>query len=378
MQPIIPRFSNIQQLQSSSVDVKKLLDHGSLEVNGKTYHISAAEGSKINVELATKAKSFFNAVENMLFSSGESKAIAQILESKPRLVRSNALHMYDKGDLTAGPSGHAGRAESSKESSKMPTDNSQQQLQKWAKQAHKMSHPNERDIYKLYKSDKPNLPKVKPEEGQAMLRRSVQLSNVDGVDVFPQKTGAMPKDQMKLYLHNSPLAKGDFIMFRRNNVTDNDPHVSRITLSVHPEHAGELPEMLHGLIRDKDYLHSAKIAHPSFFGQDTDSVILYLNGHLGEALNLADEIQKKLPRDAMVNHNPPGMYRISKGFSYAESSEHDVSSYGMSRAMIIESAVTDKTQGNFEKRLDFQLAAKGYDPKHPAFITNSPSLDIIK
>ncbi|MGG8125614.1 T3SS effector HopA1 family protein [Klebsiella aerogenes] len=378
MQPIINRFTNTQQLQSSSVDVKKLLDHGSLEVNGKTYRISAAEGSKINVEMATKAKGFFNAVENMMGSSGESKAIAQILESKPRLVRSNALHMYDKGDLTAGPSGHAGRAESSTESSKMPADNSQQQLQKWAKQAHKMSHPSDRDIYKLYKSDKPNLPKVGTEEGKAMLRRAVRLSNVDGVGVFPQKIGSIPKDQMKAYLQNSPLAEKDFIMFRRNNVSDADPHVSRITLSVHPQHAGQLPEMLHGLVRDKDYLHTAKIAHPSFFGQDTDSVILYLNGHLGEALNLANEIQKKLPQDAMVNHNPAGMYRMSKGFSYAESSENDVSSYGMSRAAIIDSALTDKTQGNFEKRLDFQLAAKGYDPKHPAFIKDSPSLDIIK
>lgn len=374
MQPIIPRFTNTQQLQSSSVDVKKLLDHGSLEVNGKTYRISAAEGAKINVEMASKAKGFFNAVENMMGSAGESKAIAQILESKPRLVRSNALHMYDKSDLTAGPSGHAGRAGNST----TPADDSRQRLQQWAKQANQLSHASERDIYKLYKSDKPNLPNVEAQEGKAMLRRAIRLDNVDGVGVFPQHTGPIPGDLMKGYLQNNPQAAHDFIMFRRNNVSDADPTTSRVTLSVHPQQAAQLPEMLHGLIRDKDYLHTAKIAHPSFFGQDTDSVILYLNGHLGEAVNLAHEIQKQLPPDALVNHNPAGMYPLAKGFSYAESAPGDVSSYGKSRAAIIHSALTEKTPGNVEKRLAFQLAAKGYDPQHPAFVKNSPGLDIIK
>lgn len=374
MQPIIPRFTNTQQLQSSSVDVKKLLDHGSLEVNGKTYRISAAEGAKINVEMASKAKGFFNAVENMMGSAGESKAIAQILESKPRLVRSNALPMYDKIDLTAGPSGHAGRAGNST----MPADNSRQRLQYWAEQANKLKDPSKRDIYRLYKSHKPSLPKVGAQEGKRMLHLAIKLDGVDRVNVFPQHSVPLAKEEIEEYLQNHPLAANDFIMFQRNNVSDADHHASRITLSVHPLHAAQLPEMLHKLIRDKDYLHLAKIAHPSFFGQDTDSVILYLNGHLGEAVNLMHEIQEQLPPGALVNHNPAGMYPLAKGFSYAESAAGDVSSYGNSRAAIIHRALTEKTSGNFEKRLQSQLVDKGYDPQHPAFVKNSPSLGIIK
>ncbi|WP_049855468.1 T3SS effector HopA1 family protein [Dickeya fangzhongdai] len=229
--------------------------------------------------MATKAKGFFNAVENMIGSSGESKAISQILESKPRLVRSNAMHVLEKNDLAAASSSQAGKAQTS--ISPMPTDHSRQKLQQWAGQARQNSHPTERDIYLIYKSDKPNLPKVDPEEGKAMLRRSIRL---DGTGVFPQHTGPIGKDLMKGYLQNNPQAAHDFIMFRRNDTSDAEPSSSRITLSVHQKNAAKLPEILHALIRDKDYLHTAKIAHPSFFGQDTDSVILYLNGHLGEAM----------------------------------------------------------------------------------------------
>ncbi|KFX22056.1 T3SS effector HopA1 family protein [Pectobacterium betavasculorum] len=373
MQPITSRFSNIQQLQSSPVDVKKLLDHGALEVNGKTYTISAAEGAKINVELATKAKGFFSAIENMMSSSSESKAIAQILESKPRLLRSNAMHVFDKSAEMI-----ASSSQSVKDKiSTIQPDNSQQTLLQWAKQAKGTNHLTESGIYKIYKSDKPNLPAVTPEAGKAMLSKLIRLDGVGRVNVFPQQTGPIGKDLMKGFLQHNPNARNSFMMLRRAETTDQDPTTSRITLSVHPRNAAKLPEILHEMIRDKDYLHSAKVAHPSFFGQDTDSVIFYLNGHLGEAINLANDLKKRLPPDAVVEHNPAGMYPLAKGFSYAENAEGDVTSFGKSRANIIHSALTEKTPGNFEKHLHHQLEAKGYDAKHPAFIKDSPSLAII-
>ncbi|WES90240.1 T3SS effector HopA1 family protein [Dickeya fangzhongdai] len=85
-----------------------------------------------------------------------------------------------------------------------------------------------------------------------------RLDGTGGVGVFPQHTGPIGKDLMKGYLQNNPQAAHDFIMFRRNDTSDAEPSSSRITLSVHPKNAAKLPEILHALIRDKDYLHTAK------------------------------------------------------------------------------------------------------------------------
>ncbi|MEE3651636.1 MULTISPECIES: T3SS effector HopA1 family protein [unclassified Brenneria] len=376
MQPITPRFSSLQQLQSSSVDVKSLLDHGSLEVNGKKYHISTAEGATLHVALAEKATGFFNAVGNMMGGSGESKAIAQILESKPRLIRSNAMRVFEKSEHATASSSTATQGRE-RPASSIPVDDSLKSIQHWARQAKQLDSPSAREIYALYKSEKPNLPLIDPKDAKILLHKFVALHETEGVDVFPQQFGPIDKNLFKGYLREHPAAADNFIMFARRASGDSEGTTSRITLSVHSRNAVQLPDVLHALIRDKDYLASAKIAHPAFFGQDADSVIFYLKGHVGEALNLTNEIQKLLPQESLIEHNLAGMYRLDKGFSYAETAPGDVSSHGKSRANIIYNALNETKFRDIDKRLQKQLDLAGYDKNHPAFIKDSPSLAFI-
>ncbi|KPX60755.1 HopPsyA [Pseudomonas amygdali pv. photiniae] len=54
MNPIQTRFSNVEALRHSEVDVQELKAHGQIEVGGKCYDIRAAANNDLTVQRSDK------------------------------------------------------------------------------------------------------------------------------------------------------------------------------------------------------------------------------------------------------------------------------------------------------------------------------------
>lgn len=101
MNPIQSRFSSVQELRRSNVDVPALKANGQLEVDGKRYEIRAADDGTISVlrpEQQSKAKSFFKGASQLIGGSSQRAQIAQALNEKVVSART-VLH---QGAVTGG------------------------------------------------------------------------------------------------------------------------------------------------------------------------------------------------------------------------------------------------------------------------------------
>ncbi|RMP60566.1 Type III effector HopA1 [Pseudomonas syringae pv. berberidis] len=112
MNPIQSRFSSVQELRRSNVDIPALKANGQLEVDGKRYEIRAADDGTISVlrpEQQSKAKSFFKGASQLIGGSSQRAQIAQALNEKVVSART-VLH---QGAVTGGRLDTLERGESS-------------------------------------------------------------------------------------------------------------------------------------------------------------------------------------------------------------------------------------------------------------------------
>ncbi|MHB9358490.1 hypothetical protein [Pseudomonas amygdali] len=91
MNPIQTRFSNVEALRHSEVDVQELKAHGQIEVGGKCYDIRAAANNDLTVQRSDKQMTmskFFKKAGLSGSSGSQSDQIAQVLNEKARPRRS--------------------------------------------------------------------------------------------------------------------------------------------------------------------------------------------------------------------------------------------------------------------------------------------------
>ncbi|MBI6801738.1 protein hrmA, partial [Pseudomonas syringae] len=94
MNPIHARFSSVEALRHSNVDIQAIKSEGQLEVNGKRYEIRAAADGSIAVlrpDQQSKADKFFKGAAHLIGGQSQRAQIAQVLNEKaaavPRLDR---------------------------------------------------------------------------------------------------------------------------------------------------------------------------------------------------------------------------------------------------------------------------------------------------
>lgn len=148
----------------------------------------------------------------------------------------------------------------------------------------------------------------------------------------------------------------------------------RLTLNINPEHSQTVATALGELLTDKDAnpnLRALKVMGPARIGQRVDDAVLYLRGHDERgAKQVAAHLQGALSAtpDALLDHGPPGMTRVSRGVSYAETVPGDSSSHGNARKKIVAKAVEDLRSlgGQMEHHVSYRAFRSGYNPNVPS------------
>lgn len=149
----------------------------------------------------------------------------------------------------------------------------------------------------------------------------------------------------------------------------------RLTVNMNPERSQEVASALGGLLSDKTAnpnLRALKVMGPANIGQRVDDAVLYLRGHDERGGKVvAANLEKALEGtpDALVNHGPPGMLRVGRGISYAETAPGDSSSHGSARKKIVASAVEDLRKiggGDLQGHVSYRAFRSGYNPNVPS------------
>ncbi|WP_122669527.1 type III secretion system effector HopA1 [Pseudomonas viridiflava] len=375
MNPIQSRFSSVQELRRSNVDIPALKANGQLEVDGKRYEIRAADDGTISVlrpEQQSKAKSFFKGASQLIGGSSQRAQIAQALNEKVVSART-VLH---QGTVTGGRLDTLERGESSsattaiKPTAKQAAQNTFNSFHEWAKQAEAMRNPSRMDIYKIYKQDAPHSHPMSDEQQEEFLHTLKALNGKNGIEVRTQDHDSVrnKKDRnLDKYIAESPDAKRFFYRIIPKHERREDKNQGRLTIGVQPQYATQLTRAMATLIGKESAITHGKVIGPACHGQMTDSAVLYINGDVAKAEKLGEKLKQMsgIPLDAFVEHTPLSMQSLSKGLSYAESILGDTRGHGMSRAEVISDAL--RMDGMpFLARLKLSLSANGYDPDNPA------------
>ncbi|MFA1026043.1 Type III effector HopA1 [Pseudomonas syringae pv. helianthi] len=375
MNPIQSRFSSVQELRQSNLDIPALKANGQLEVDGKRYEIQAANDGTIAVlrpEQQSRAKSFFKGVSQLVGGSSQRAQIAQVLNEKAASTRT-ALHQSPVPDrrfdnLERGESSSAATA--IKPTARQAAQNTFDSFHEWARQAEKLPNPSRMDIYKIYKNDAPHSRPMSEEQQEEFLRTLKALNGKHGIEVRSQDHDkvANKKDRnLDKYIAESPNAKTFFYRITPRHERREGKHQGRLTIGVQPEYATQLTRAMAALIEKESAITQGKVIGPACHGQMTDSAVLYINGDLAKAEKLGNKLKQMsgIPPEAFIEHTPMSMQSLSTGLSYAESILGDVRGHGMSRAEVISDAL--QMDGlPFLARLKLSLAANGYDPDNPA------------
>ncbi|WLG82425.1 T3SS effector HopA1 family protein [Pseudomonas cucumis] len=380
MNPVQSRFTSVEALKDSNVDVRALKAHGRIEVNGKHYEIRAAADGQISVLRPDKQAAvdkFFKSASHLLGGQSQSSRIAQTLnekaaEAQPQVTRQLAGRLNLRQiNLEQGQSSSATSRVAIKDGEIPDGKKTFASLLTWAKKAQKLKQPMRETIYELFKNDAPKTKPMAPDAQKAYMAGLKKLERTDGIELYPQGLDGMSKQYRLLgvYMDQHPRAGKDFYRIvpepARRQAEGEDE--GRLTIGVEPRYAGELAKAMTTLIKSENSILSGKIAGPEIFGQRTDSAILYVRSDYAGTQELGRKLKSMLPAQAFIDHTPASMQSAGKGLAYAETVQGDSTSHGLSRADIITTALSDRSSGSLEKKLKTTLAAKGYNPDNPAF-----------
>ncbi|GFM72947.1 protein hrmA [Pseudomonas cichorii] len=381
MNPIQSRFSSVEALRNSDIDIHALKTHGRIEVNGKHYEVRAAADGKLAVSKPDKqamVDKFFSSTSHLLGGQSQRSQIAQVLNEKaaatpattPRLERM----LGKRFDLQQA---RIEQGQSSAPTNAVKTESGTPQgketfasLYEWAKKAKKLKDPEKEGIYNLYKDTHPNAVPMDRAKQDAYLRNLKSIDAHSGLKVWPQSMDAASPEhrRLDLYMKHHPNVRKEFYRISPDPVREKSENMGRLTIGVQPQYAGQLIKAMAAMVKKEDSIYSGKVDGPERYGSRTDSAILYVKGDYRKALELAQKLKETsgLPPEAFISHTPPGMHTIDKGLAYAETVSGQSSSHGDSRAAIILDALKRKG-GSLETRLKAALTEKGYNPENPAF-----------
>ncbi|MBI6738608.1 T3SS effector HopA1 family protein [Pseudomonas syringae] len=371
MNPIHNRFSNIEVLRHSSLDdIQALKSEGHLEVNGKSYKISAAESGEITVlkpDQPSKANKFFKVATHLVGVKSQREQIAQVINEKmataPRLDRMPGRRMNPEEGGSSSVANAIKLAEAQLSAKKTFAS-----LQQWAEAAQKARRKDEEHVYMMYKDDVPGTTPMNTRQQSNYLHTLKALNEQNQLIIRPQSQDHLRNKELDLnaFMAERPESRDGFYRLMPKKDRDPGKNSGRLTIGVEPKYAAQLAHAMVTLIdRDKS-VTQGKVAGPANYGKRTDSAILYINGDLETAARLAEELKtlSGIPADGFVEHTPLSMQSTGRGFSYAEDADKNQISHGLSRARVIVDAL--KLEGPLDARLKTALAAHGFDTENPA------------
>ncbi|AVB19695.1 MULTISPECIES: T3SS effector HopA1 family protein [Pseudomonas syringae group] len=375
MDPIKTRFSNIEALRHSEVDVQALKAHGQIEVGGKSYEIRAAANDELTVERSGKPSKFGTFFKSA-GSSSQSDQIAQLLNDKrgssvPRFARQGQTHLDRM--LFNIEEGQSSSAATSVQKNKQPNGRLvKSSLLELANEAKAAGTLNSGAIYKLYAKELPRVNLMPPTEHRACLAHMYKLNGQNDINIWPQNLdqlyGSVLKRYTKEFMKNDPEAPNKYYRIERSGERIGTEDVkARLTVNVKPEFHKEMVNAAVKLTAENRDILGSKVAGPGKIGTTTDAAVFYVGNDFSSAQALAQRLKELLPSDAFINHTPAGMQCIEKGLCYAERVPGDDTSHGMSRARIISSALADTSRSSIEKKLGNAFKNAGYNPDNPAF-----------
>ncbi|AHF70154.1 T3SS effector HopA1 family protein [Pseudomonas cichorii] len=384
MTNIQTRFSSVEALKSSDVDIHALKSQGRIEVNGKHYDIRAAADGKISVSRHDKQAvfdKFFNGTAHLLGGQSPRSQITQALNEKAASASSSApaTPRLERmlGKRFDAQQARVEQGQSSSATNAVRPENGTPQgketfasLYEWAKKAKKIKEPTKEKIYDVFKDNRPKVTPMARTEQDAYLRRLSRIDAHAGINVWPQSMDAASPEHRRLdiYMKHHPNIRKEFYRISPDPVREKSENMGRLTIGVHPQYAEQLIKTMAAMVQKEDSIHSGKVDGPQSYGSRTDSAILYVKGDYQKAQELGQKlkIMSGLPAEAFISHTPPSMHTIDQGLSYAETVKGQSSSHGDSRAAIILDALKRKG-GSLETKLKAALADNGYNPENPAF-----------
>ncbi|MDU8455794.1 MULTISPECIES: T3SS effector HopA1 family protein [Pseudomonas syringae group] len=370
MNPIHARFSSVEALRQSNVDIQAIKSEGQLEVNGKRYQIRAAADGSIAVlrpDQQSKADKFFKGAANLIGGQSQRAQIAQVLNEKAAAVPRLDRMLGRRFDLEKGGSSAvtgAIKAADSRASSKQTFAGFQQ----WAEKAEALGRDTEIGIYMIYKRDTPDTTPMNAVEQEDYLQTLQALDSKKNLIIRPQVHDDRQVEELDLrrYIAEEGNARTGFFRMVPKDRRPTEANSGRLTIGVEPRYGAQLARAMATMIDKDKAVTQGKVVGPAKYGQQTDSAILYINGDLAKAVKLGEKLKKLsgIPAEGFVEHTPLSMQSTGRGLSYAESVEGQSSSHGQARTHVIMDALNG--QGPMEDRLKTALAARGYDPENPA------------
>jgi len=211
--------------------------------------------------------------------------------------------------------------------------------------------------------------------------------------IAPQSQDKLAEDKRSSpagYLkRDSAKAVGEFAYrYRPEDARPSDPQKrsGRLTVNMNPKRSRTVATALGSLLSDpaaNPNLRALKVMGPARIGQRVDDAVLYLRGHDERgAKGVASNLEKSLQGtpDALVDHGPPGMMRVARGISYAETVPGDSTSHGNARGKIVVAAVQDYRSlgGAMRHHVSYRAFRAGYNPELPSHAIAPARAELLK
>lgn len=266
-----------------------------------------------------------------------------------------------------------------------------QSLSEWASLVH-LKAPTGAPPKALKRITRETYDAMAPKPAPAALSKRAQKAHIQTLEalhasrdvplkIAPQsqdKRTADNRDSPAEYLKANPdKALGEFAYrYRPDDKRPSDPQgrSGRLTVNMNPKRSRSVSMALGTVLSDpvaNPNLRALKVMGPANIGQRVDDAVLYLRGHDERggkvvASNLRKELQGT--PDALLDHGPPGMLRVARGISYAETVPGDSTSHGNARGKIVAAAVQDYRSlgGAMRHHVSYRAFRSGYNPELPS------------
>lgn len=377
------RFSSLESLQHSHLDLNEVQAQGKIAVGGKTYQVQTAADGKMSVELAEKSKGFFSAVKNRLGSDGASSSKQTMREQIEQTLNGRRTI----GNAAAGPSlarsggGRFGTTQlnvgwinaiANKPENNAKALSSMQDLAKRMFEANRAfgGHALLEDIYHAYANDVLQSRPMSDQQKKDYFSTLKTLNRQGEVEIWPQRLDGVHKNfSLSQFIRENPRAGTEHYRVARPGaqLVDDGRFQARMTFNVKPEYASSLAKVLTQFVKENEQVQAGKLMGPDRIGQRAETGILYLGGDAKSNQGLATRLQAFLPHDSWIDRQPMGMHAFGKGIYYAETAPGDDTSHGNSRAKIIYHALHGDASIPLNDRLKTAIVNAGYHPENPAF-----------
>ena len=233
-------------------------------------------------------------------------------------------------------------------------------------------------VYSLYSNDKPiGAMILNTEEKKNFVEHFKSLLNGDVEELFDIIVqGENEESFSKLNLEQ--LLDGEsyhiFPKGQREHYLHDFKPTARLTINVNKENYILLSKVLIDIYKydSQRKIIESKIMGPNRLGLMTDQAVIYLaEADLELAKEISQRIKSLLPEDALIEHYPKGMEKLTTGISYSETIDGQLMNPSESRVPIVAKAVVESllTGNRLQKILPRMLQRYGYNSKHPALMS---------